>query len=1368
MQCYTELIPPSAVTHAVSLPFLGPHANNLVVAKTSLLQIFAAKHVIRATADGGNDGSSKLALVGEYSLAGTVTALQPVKISTSRTGGAALLVAFKDAKLSLIEWDPENYRINTISIHYYEGENIITQPFGPSIAESESFLTVDPSSRCAALKFGQRHLAILPFRQAGDEVAEEVENGLDTDMAEPQGSALKRTTTNAEAEEETKPTPYKPSFVLPLTMLDPALTHPVDLAFLHEYREPTFGVLSSSQEPSCALLEERRDCLTYTVFTLDLEQRASTNLISVSKLPTDLWRVIPLALPVGGALLVGTNEIVHIDQSGKTSAVAVNEYARQASNLNMADQSDLGMKLEGCELEVIDPTTGDMLLVQGNGNLAILTFKLVGRNIAGMTVVPVTHEQGGYQNALAPSSVAVVSSRSVFIGSEDGDSVLLGWAKDTSGLTRKRSHAQMVGAENAVDDVEGAEDMDEDDLYAPTNEVVKRTTSVTSQTAGDDAASYHFHIQDELQSLAPINKTCLGRKPSPANDKLELLAGVGRGNASRAAFLSREIILQQHRSTHFSNAKAAFTACVRSKEVAASATEARDNILFIFDGTETKVYDLAEMSAIGESEEASDEFYTERRETEFESEGETIAIGTLGNGTRLVQGRRTELRTYDHELGLSQIIPMVDEETDAELEVVAVSFSDPYVLVLRDDSSLQVLKIEKSGDVEPLDDSEASKASKWLSGCLYAGDLTGGQCCAFLLTEEGRLSVLALPTLQLVYATPTLPFLPPVLWPNMAQRRGGKEALTELLVTDLGTSDVKRPYLIARTSLDDLAMYEPFWYTGDNSDPRNSGFEGLRWRKVPNTYVPKYDENLDTEAADACPGLLKAAEIGGRHCVYVPGSSPSLLVKESTSLPRVLGLRSSAVKSFTSVNRAGFLDGFALVEGDGSFVEYNLPSGAAFGSGWHVQKLALGEPAEEVRHLAYHGGRGVYVVATCRLADFYLVDQEGHVETDGKFSCFLYTLHLLSAKSRQVIQSFPMPYTELITSLKVMQLEVSEHTHVQKPMVVVGTATQRGEDMPAKGAVTVFDIIDVVPDPDLPESGIKLEVAAREDTKGHVTALEPFPGGLIGTAQGLKIMIRGLKEDGSCLPVAFMDGLCQFTELKSLGRSGLWLAGDAWKGLWFGGFVEEPYRLSHLAKTRTHMEVIAADFLPFDGQLSIVIVDAEMDLHVMQFDPENPKSLGGQRLLHRSTFHLGHFASGMSLLPSTLAPFAEQPLTNGHAEDTTPDAQAPSLQHVLTTFQSGAVGLITPVDEATYRRLSALHAHLSSILEHAAGLNPRAYRAVESEGFGARGIVDGSLVQRISELGAVRRAEVLGRAGADTWSLRSDLEILGGGGLSYL
>ena len=361
-----------------------------------------------------------------------------------------------------------------------------------------------------------------------------------------------------------------------------------------------------------------------------------------------------------------------------------------------------------------------------------------------------------------------------------------------------------------------------------------------------------------------------------------------------------------------------------------------------------------------------------------------------------------------------------------------------------------------------------------------------------------------------------------------------------------------------------------------------------------------------------------------------------------------------------------------------------------------------------------------------------------------------------------------MPYLETVTSLKIMSLEVSEHTHEQRSMVVAGTAAQRGEDMPAKGAVNIFEILDVVPDPNQAESGVKLHLLSREETRGAITAVEAFSGGLMGTAQGQKIMIRGLKEDGSCLPVAFLDAQCHTVQLKSLAGSRMWLAADAWKGLWFGGFIEEPYKLSVLGKSRTHMEVVAAEFLPFDAQLYILLVDADMDLHVLQYDPENPKSLSGARLLHRSTFHLGQFPTSMTLLPSTLAPMSEQPLTNGHAGDEAPAPQAPRLFHILLTSQTGSVSLITPVDEAAYRRLGALQAHLTSVLEHTAGLNPRVYRAVESEGYGARGIVDGSLVQRIGELGSARRAEVLGRAGADAWSLRSDLEIVGGGGMSYL
>lgn len=156
MQCYTELTPPTAVTHSLSLPFLSPSANNLIVAKTNLLQIFSLKSVIATTTNevqsssfaNGVDASktapattrvdrlhtTKLVLVAQHELSGTITSLARVRILRSKSGGEALLVALRDAKLSLVEWDPERYSISNISIHYYEREDILSSPWEPDLS----------------------------------------------------------------------------------------------------------------------------------------------------------------------------------------------------------------------------------------------------------------------------------------------------------------------------------------------------------------------------------------------------------------------------------------------------------------------------------------------------------------------------------------------------------------------------------------------------------------------------------------------------------------------------------------------------------------------------------------------------------------------------------------------------------------------------------------------------------------------------------------------------------------------------------------------------------------------------------------------------------------------------------------------------------------------------------------------------------------------------------------------------------------------------------------------------------------------------------------------------------------------------------
>ncbi len=60
-----------------------------------------------------------------------------------------------------------------------------------------------------------------------------------------------------------------------------------------------------------------------------------------------------------------------------------------------------------------------------------------------------------------------------------------------------------------------------------------------------------------------------------------------------------------------------------------------------------------------------------------------------------------------------------------------------------------------------------------------------------------------------------------------------------------------------------------------------------------------------------------------------------------------------------------------------------------------------------------------------------------------------------------------------------------------------------------------------------------------------------------------------------------------------------------------------------------------------------------------------------------------------------------------------------SPEQVLMTTQSGSIALITSVDEQMYRRLTTMQAHLTTVLEHPCGLNPRAHRAVDSDGFNA-------------------------------------------------
>lgn len=139
--------------------------------------------------------------------------------------------------------------------------------------------------------------------------------------------------------------------------------------------------------------------------------------------------------------------------------------------------------------------------------------------------------------------------------------------------------------------------------------------------------------------------------------------------------------------------------------------------------------------------------------------------------------------------------------------------------------------------------------------------------------------------------------------------------------------------------------------------------------------------------------------------------------------------------------------------------------------------------------------------------------------------------------------------------IKTVTLETSEHTHIRQELVAVGTALVRGEDLPSNGRIYIFAVIDVVPEPDRPETDRKLKLIAKEEVKGAVTTLcEIGSQGFLLVSHGQKCMVRGLKEDGSLLPVAFMDMQCYSTVAKELKGTGLCLMGDLIKGVSLTGY----------------------------------------------------------------------------------------------------------------------------------------------------------------------------------------------------------------------
>ncbi|EEY23743.1 cft-1 [Verticillium alfalfae VaMs.102] len=1348
MQCYTELVPPTLVTCSVSLPFTSAKTENLIVSKGSLLQIFAVKTVsteidtsqIQAKSsskagetydrrinddDGlesaflGGDGmlmradrttNTRLVLVAEYPVHGVIAGLARVKIQSSRSGGEALLVHSRTARLSLLQWDPEKHGVEDVSIHFYEKE--------------------------------------------------EWQGGRPRPEEEPPAAAAVNGTSSSSS--SVAPVPYTPSFVLALPQLDPEILHPVHFAFLHEYREPTLGIISSSNRR--LKMEPQMDHFTFKVFTVDLLQKASTAILTVSNLPQSLKKVVALSKPMGGALLIGENELIHIDQAGKAHGVAVNPYAAKMTKFPLADQSELKLRLEHCEVELMSPDNGEMLLVTRHGEMAVVTFKMDGRSVSGVSVKVVATENGGDILPFRAACLTKVSKNSMFYGTIGGDSQVIGWSRQHVQTARKKARLLDESLDYDLDEDE-LDDDDDDDLYGE-GTVAPQPSAAAGSAKGGDVV---FRVHDSLLSLSPIMDMAYGKtaffpgseeakNSEGVRSELDLVCAVGRHRGGSLALINQHIQPRVIGRFEFPEARGFWTTRVQKTIAKSLQGEKGANLAVGNDYGSVTQYDkfmiVAKVDLDGY--ETSDVYaltgagFEALSGTEFDpAAGLTIEAGTMGNDMRIIQVLRSEVRCYDGDLGLSQILPMLDEETGAEPRVISASIVDPYLLLLREDSSILVAQITNHNELEELDKEDetivSTKCSAGVSTRIRTASLhpcrpdKGGrrpsesvfQCS--LLNATGELHVYALPDLSKpIYVAAGLSYIPSLLSADYAVRRGtSPETLTEILVADLGDSTSASAHLILRHANDDMTIYEPFRIGGQ--EERKGLATSLFFKKVSNSHLAKSPvEAAEDEAVQENRVIpLRACDnIGGYSTVFVPGASPSFILKSSKSTPKVIGLQGLGVNGMSSFHTEGCERGFIYADSKGCARVTQFPDAA------NVAELGVDDD--------YHKE---WAKEECPMPP---MKEHGSIK-------------LYSPITWNVIDEFELEQYEVAMCMKTLLLEVSEETKERRMLFAVGTAILRGEDLPVRGRILVFDVVHVIPQPDRPETDRKLKLIAKEEIpRGAVTSLCE------------KCMVRGLRR-WHAAAVALPDLSTYVVAVHELRNTGYCLMADANMGVWFVGYSEEPYRMTLFGKSGTQLKCLTADFLVAGNDLSIVASDEDGVLHILQFDPEHPRSLQGHLLLNRASFSVApnHAWVTLALPRTTTRPYLPQsePATNAAGSQN-------RTQTLLLASASGAIASLNPITEHAYRRLTSLTTSLANALPHAAGMNPKAHRLPPQDGAArppavdvsaGRTIVDGALLARWNELGARQRAEAAGKGGfASAADVRGELEdVLGWRGVDY-
>ncbi|KIM78173.1 hypothetical protein PILCRDRAFT_98438 [Piloderma croceum F 1598] len=1293
----------------------------------------------------------------EHQLHGIVTGMESIKIMASLGDKLdRLLVSFKDAKVALLEWSDAVHDLITVSIHTYER--------APQLMSMDSSLfrasmRADPLSRCAALSLPKDAIAILPFYQTQ----------ADLDIMEQDHS-------------QARDIPYSPSFILDLAAeVDENIRNVVDFVFLPGFNNPTIAVLFQVQQTWTGRLKEYKDTAKLIIFTMTVITHKYSVITAVEGLPYDCMSLLPCASTLGGVVILTSNSIIYVDSTSRRVALPVNGWPSRVSDLPMPPiplgEEMRNLSLEGAHATFVDDRT--LFVVLKDGTVYPVEIVVDGKTVSRLTMA------AALAQTTIPAVVERLSDEHLFIGSTVGPSVLL---KATQAV---ESDAELSSARAAVVDVRESMDMDDDDASASANRM-----SNGIGPAKTKRTIVHLSLCDSLPAYGPIADITFslarnGDRPVP-----ELVAATGSGLLGGFTLFQRDLPVRTKRKLHaIGGARGMWSLPVRqpvkvngvSYDRAVNPYQTENDSIIV----STDANPSPGSSRIASKTPKGDLNITTRMHVTTVGAApffqRTAILHVVTNAICVLEPGKQKIQDLDGNMPRPKIR--------------ACSICDPYVLVFREDDTIGLFIDTERGKIRRKDMSPmGDKSSRYVAGCFFT-DSTGifeahanpdsstvgtngvdktvtstlqaavnsekRSQWLILVRPQGVMEIWSLPKLTLVHSTEGIATLQPVLVdssdlpalsiPQDPPRKAQDLDIDQILIAPLGESS-PRPHLLVFLRSGQLAIYEvlPAPLPLDMPPVRTS-FLAVKFVKVASRAfeIRRQDDMEKTVLAEqkrisrAFIPFVTSPSHGTEYTgVFLTGDRPSWILASNKSGVRVIPSGHTVVYSFTTCS---------LWESKGDFLLYT-DEGPSLLEWMPDLQFSTRLPSRSVprsrsyAHVVFDPSTSLIVAASSLQAAFASFDEEGNKIWEPDSSnvayplCDCSTLEVILPDSWITMDGYEFAPNEFVTALECVTLETLSTETGSKEFIAVGTTINRGEDLAVKGAAYVFELVEVVPDPQLAiKRWYKLKLRARDDSKGPVTAVCGLNGYLV-SSMGQKIFVRAFDLDERLVGVAFLDVGVYVTSLRTL--KNLLLIGDAVKSVWFVAFQEDPFKLTVLAKDIRRVGVATANFFFSEGVMSIVTGDDEGVLRIYEYSPDDPESKNGQHLLCRTEFH-GQCQSQSSVVI---------------ARRSKDDLVLPQAK-LICGSTDGSLSSLTPVDESVYKRLQLLQGQLTRNIQHFAGLNPKAFRIVRNDYVSkplSKGILDGNLLAAFEDLPITGQNETTRQIGTERGIVLRDWIALSG------